>query len=126
MISKTWEIMTLESSPTTVVVEGQEQAGKRSAQSGGGKYSAESKDFFKISPTEFAYIEFGTSKNAKLNYSVKVHSGPNINVIVTYKKNLDNFRETFNIGWVENASAVNIESVERGCVDTCRLCLDFR
>lgn len=116
MISKTWEIMTLKSSPTTVIAEAPEQAGSSAQSEGKGKESAVGKEFFKIAPTEFSYVEFGTTKDAKLEYSITVHSGPNINAIVTYKRNLDDFRKSTNIGWVESASAVNVETVEKESV----------
>jgi hypothetical protein len=112
MISKAWEVMTLKTSPATVI-----QERPQGGQVGTGKTgSAESKEYFNINPTEFAYVEFGTTKDAKLEYSIDVHDGPAINSIVAYKKNLPDFSESTNIGWVQKASAVNKKHITKEAV----------
>lgn len=78
--------------------------------------SVESKEHFTISPTEFSYVEVSTTDEAKLHYSVDVLNGPGVNVIVTYAKNLNEFRNSTNIGWVKKASAVNVESIEKEAI----------
>jgi hypothetical protein len=108
MISKTWEIMVLESSPTKVIEEGQNLSKDSSSNVQSSTASGNSKEFFKIDPTEFAYVSFDTTKDAKLEYSMKVYNGPDINAIVTYKDNLSEFKQSTNIGWVEGASAVDV------------------
>lgn len=104
--------MTLKTSPATVIEEGPQSR----KSSGSRKQSVESKEYFNISPTEFVYVEFGTTSDAKLEYSIDVHNGPAINSIVAYKRHLGEFKESTNIGWVERASAVNVKKAEKEAI----------
>jgi hypothetical protein len=73
---------------------------------------------FVVSPGEFDYVEFGITDESKLSYSIEVVNGPGVNVIVTYRRHLNEFRESTDIGWVEKASAVNVQDAQKDAILT--------
>jgi hypothetical protein len=99
-----------------LVVVGSMSSGGNNVSSGtstAGNVRSTNRDIYTVQPGEFTYMKFDVGRESILDYTMEVLDGPSINVIVTDEQYLDDFKDTPTIGWVEEASAVNVSNIEK-------------